>query len=424
MPVNVDDHLIGPRVTNAAGLDWTKLPATVGSMEPNNTGFTQSGGTAGLTLQVGSQYLDNYALLATGWADAWPLVGDTAGGRAILRSTYSGIDRANPLAHPRYPFMYCTGVESIQGREYQRMTDCTKWQGSYLPTVNNGYQVDCFPAFPEYSMYDMKLGFAARMYRLLPNTTIKSLAKSVSYYPPNSSTKVTFSNVWPEWERNTVVRVSPKFETLVAQQGEYEYWSSTIQLNKPVTHQGQIKTPWPSTVVKVTWYNVPYAFANGEGVYQSNGVVGNRTVFSYATCTVNHNAFLGYNPGTLLFEGADVSEPGVRPFPTPIEFPAGSGKYIYRNIFTCDITLNFLHRDPKSVEDYAGNGYKPGGTNNTGNNIWAGHNLLPMGSSGDYYAAQFIPNKNNGLTAKLAVFPSFPHELLFCDPSWVVPFLP
>ena len=179
----------------------------------------------------------------------------------------------------------------------------------------------------------------------------------------------------------------------------------------------------------VTWFNVPYRFVTGDGVYGNDGSLINKTVFEYAAYTVNQNPFLGKPAGTLLFEGMQISDPQVRPFPDVYEEPAGSGKYAYENIFTCDITMYFLHRDPTPAVDYKGFGYYPGGAKNSYNNVYGGHNLVPDSRTGKYWAAVFTQNLTPAKdvvdqTAQNTIYPSFPHELLFADPAYVMPYLP
>jgi len=285
----------------------------------------------------------------------------------------------------------------------------------------------------------MDMGFASVAYQVIPNTLMNLNKQTVSYYPPNSANKLTFQNVWPEWTRFTVNKPGPKFETLSADQGEYRSFVPfpANLVTTVIKTKGQIKTPYPSTKIEVTWYNVPYSFATGEMAYNNQGVQQTRTVFDYAAYTVNHNKFLNCDPGTLLFEGVQVGEIEARPFPWAYEYPAGSGYYAYRNIFTCNLTLSFLHRDPPKGFDYYANGYKPGGINNTYNNVYNGHNLIPNALTGKYYAAVYSNNLSadqpglagffNNLVNPQAgntIYQSFPHELLFCDPAWILPYLP
>lgn len=436
MPVN--NNFIGPYdPNNLFGLDWRKLEPIV---DPNlNAGFTRIGSNAKMAVKCGSQYLDRYIAYASGWADVHNPVGKVVNGNAITIPEYSGINRAMPLAHPRWRYMYCTGVESVTGINPLRETDSTKAVNTDLPTPNQGMLVPCYPTYTEYEAYQMSMGFSSVAYQVLPNSVIDMGKTTVSYYPPRSNTKISFNNVWPEWNRFTVNKPGPKFETLSADQGEYRSYVP-FPLNLTTTtikSKGQIKTPYPSTKVEVTWYNVPYSFITGEVAYNNQGVQQARTVFDYAAYTVNYNKFLSYDPGTLLFEGVTVGEIEARPFPWPIEYPSGSGYYAYRNIFTCNLTLSFLHRDPPKGIDYMALGYKPDGLTNTYNNIYNGHNMIPNALNGKYYAAIYSNNLSNDQagvagffnqvvdhTAANTIYQAFPHELLFTDPAWCLPYLP
>lgn len=427
------DNFIGPvNPNNFVGLDWMKLPVVYGDREPGATGFTQSGGTSELTLHIGSQYLHSYILSAVGYAAPFTDVGAVVNGNAITVPEYSGINRALPLGHPRYPFMYCSGVQSVQGSSFQKMVDYSTWSQGELLDVNGSHVAPIYPVFPEYTMYDVKMGFSARTYPVLPNSVIASGTTNVTYYPPNQAIPISINQVWPEWLRYTFIKPEPKFETLSAQQGSYYFWVPPNLLGfnpAPVSQVGQIKIPYPSTRLAVTWFNVPYRFATGDGVYDSKGKRSGKTVFEYAAYTVNQNDFLGKPAGTLLFEGIQISEPQVAPFPDLTEIPAGSGKYGFINNFTCDITMYFIHRNPPPALDYKLLGYSPGGVINSYNNVYAGHNLLPDARNGKYFAGVFTKSLNAAQqlidqTTQNTIFPSFPHELLFADPAAVMPYLP
>lgn len=430
------NNFIGPYDPNSS-FDWRKLEPITD--DPVTAGFTRSGSNSKLSLKVGSQYLDEYIKFASGWSDVHTPVGKVVNGNAITIPEYSGINRAMPLAHPRWRYMYCTGVESVTGVNPLTQTDSTKALNTDLPTPNQGMLVPCYPTYTECETYRMDMGFASVAYQVIPNTIMNLNKSTVSWYPPNSAVKVSLNNVWPEWSRFTVKKPGPKFETLSADQGQYKtFVPAPFNLTTTVVQQkGQIKIPYPSTKYTVTWYNVPYSFATGEVAYNNQGVQQTRTVFDYAAYTVNYNKFLGCEPGTLLFEGVEVGDIEARPFPWPYEYPAGSGYYAYRNIFTCNLTLSFLHRDPPKGIDYFAAGWKPDGVNNTYNNIFGGHNLVPNQQTGKYYAAIWSPNVSadqagvagffNGLvdaSRQNTIYSAFPHELLFTDPAWTMPYLP
>lgn len=453
--MGVENHLIkphsdfDPNSANPLGLDWMKLQPAVGHAEQNTTaGFTAGGGTNEIEFTgAGIDNLESYLRHMLGGSYVYRTVGKTIQGVALQASEHSGIDRVLPLGHPQHPFLYCSGVNSIKGTGYLEEISYPAWFKSMLPMPNNGTTVPCYPTFSRYGAYDIKATFTARTYQQLRNNDIYQYRQDVVFIPANqyntdsqAENRITIPGIWPEWWRYVFKRVEPKFETLSAVQGQFAFFDPNNTLVRPITQPGQIKIPYPSQEVKLTWYKVPYSFVNsgatGSGGrtyrvsgYPARATLTNENMLTYCNYKVNQYDFMGYKAGTLLLTGVSTTEPEANPFPAYTEWPPGSGNYIPDNTFTTDITFTFLYREPRPAINYEALGYYPGGVG--GNNVFYGHNLVPNYADGLYYAAiktekltsSGVVLPKNYYTANL-IYESFPFQLLFADPSYVMPYLP
>lgn len=425
-----------------AYLNWRYIQELTDSKSPTTTGFTQEGGRSTMKFIIGNQLLDRYCTYMVGWADVYP----SKGHGGTFWPDYSGIDRTLPMAHPRYPWLYATAVESIQGNTYVRASDLSA-QGT-IPTPNLGFTAPKLPTYAEYQDYEISVAFTGKTYPILPNNIMLDNSKSTVsntlryYWPDKSKTSIyaysdtEFPNIWPEWERFTFTRVEPRSEYLTAEKNTMFFYDPSGAIGSvngtTPTIPGNIKIPYPSQSITVQWFNVPYSFVTGEGAYDAEGKPTTTTPLQIGLNTVNQHPFLGKPAGTLLFEGVKVNGIGTRPFPEYVELPAGSGKYGFRYIRVCDLELTFIYRDPKPAVDYAavlkGTGIRQN------NNILAGHNLLPNARNGQYYAGVMTskivdPNERNpakygaSFEKQCVLYPSFPHQLLFTDPAWSCPSL-
>lgn len=200
-------------------LDWRLIQEYTGSKQPGSVGFSQDGGRANLKYVIGNQFLDRYCIYFTGSSEAFPLEANNG----TFKSKYSGINRVLPIAHPRYPWMFASGIESVQGTTFVKASDLSS-QG-VLPAGNQGFIAPKYPTYGEYQDYDVTVAFTGRNYHTLPNSTIyyDSLIgqnKKFIYYFPSSDyayTGTTFENVWPEWNRFTFTRIEPRSEYLTAE---------------------------------------------------------------------------------------------------------------------------------------------------------------------------------------------------------------
>lgn len=424
-----------PEHNEDAYLDWRNLQEITDNRSPSTTGFTQEGGRASMKFILGNQLLDRYCTYMVGWSDVYP----SKGNNGTFWPDYSGINRTLPIAHPRYPWLYASAVESIQGNTYVRASDLSA-QGT-LPVPNLGFTAPKLPTYAEYQDYEISVSFTGRTYPVLPNSYILESSKTpehtLKYYWPDSSGTsnysnllTNFENVWPEWNRFTFTKIVPRSEYLTAEKNTMFFYdpSGTIGTVNGMTPNipGNIKLPYPSQTITVQWFNVPYRFVTGEGAYDAEGKPTTTTPIQIGLNTVNQYAFLGKPAGTLLFEGVNITSIGTRPFPEYVDTPPGSGKYSFRYLRVCDLELNFVYRDPKPAVDYGGI--------LQGNNVLAGHNLLPNARNGQYYAGvmtakQVNPSETDpskyapDFSKQCTQYTSFPHQLLFTDPAWSCPSL-
>ena len=431
-------------------LDWRLIQEHTGSKSPGSVGFSQDGGRANLKYVIGNQFLDRYCIYFTGSAEPFPL--EAKNGTFI--SKYSGINRTLPIAHPRYPWMFASGIESVQGTTFVKASDLSS-QG-VLPAGNQGFIAPKYPTYGEYQDYDVTVAFTGRNYHTLPNTITYNESsigknKELRYYFPSSSgysfSAIIFENVWPEWDRFTFTKIEPRSEYLTAEKNTFFFYDPTVDKLKSInghvpTIPGNIKIPYPSQSITVQWFNVPYSYITGEFAYDAEGKLTTTTPIQIGLNTVNQYEFLGKKAGTLLFEGVKVVSIGTRPFPEYGEYPVGSGKYTFRFIRVCDLELTFVYRDPPAGVKYESllKGkwpYKdpiPAGQGGIlqGNNVLAGHNLLPNARNGKYYAGVYSKKIANvgafqpdlydpDFTEQSVLYPSFPHQLLFTNPAWSCP---
>ncbi len=426
-------------------LDWRKLQEITDSRSPSTVGFTQEGGRATVKYIVGELLLDRYCTYMVGGAVGYP----SKGHNATFWPDYSGIDRTLPLAHPRYPWLYAAGIESIQGTSFVRASDLSA-SGS-IPVPNTGMVAPKFPTYAEYQDYELSVSFTGRTYPVLPNSYVEwgSQYQNLSYYWPDSSGTSNYAysdtpliGIWPEWDRFTFTKVEPRSEYLTAEKNTMFFYDPTggiTKVNGTVPNiPGNIKLPYPSQLITVQWFNVPYHYVTGEGSYDHEGKPTTTTPLQIGLNTVNQYPFLGKPRGTLLFEGVKVISIGTRPFPEYVELPPGSGKYTFRYLRVCDLELNFVYRDPPAAVKYgayfATRPTLPGQTGLLqGNNVLAGHNLLPNARNGKYYAGLLTSQVNDpgaapidyavNLKKQCTQFVSFPHQLLFTNPHWSCPSL-
>ena len=433
-------------------LDWRLIQEHTGSKSPGSVGFSQDGGRANLKYVIGNQFLDRYCIYFTGSAEPFPL--EAKNGTFI--SKYSGINRTLPIAHPRYPWMFASGIESVQGTTFVKASDLSS-QG-VLPAGNQGFIAPKYPTYGEYQDYDVTVAFTGRNYHTLPNSTIyydslNQNNKLIYYFPSSDYAYIgtTFTDIWPEWNRFTFTRIEPRSEYLTAEKNTFFFYDPTVDKLKSInghvpTIPGNIKIPYPSQSITVQWFNVPYSYITGEGAYDKEGKLTTTTPIQIGLNTVNQYEFLGKKAGTLLFEGVKVVSIGTRPFPEYVEWPVGSGKYTFRFIRVCDLELSFVYRDPPAGVKYEAllkgkSPYIVGGNNADvigqggilqGNNVLAGHNLLPNARNGKYYAGVYSKKIANvgalqpdlydpDFKAQSVLYPSFPHQLLFTNPAWSCP---
>ena len=433
-------------------LDWRLIQEYTGSKSPGSVGFSQDGGRANLKYVIGNQFLDRYCIYFTGSAEPFPLEANNGS----FLPKYSGINRTLPIAHPRYPWMFASGIESVQGTTFVKASDLSS-QG-VLPAGNEGFIAPKYPTYGEYQDYDVTVAFTGRNYHTLPNSTIyyDSLGqnnKLIYYFPSSDYAYIgtTFTAIWPEWNRFSFTRIEPRSEYLTAEKNTFFFYDPTVDKLKSInghvpTIPGNIKIPYPSQSITVQWFNVPYSYITGEGAYDKEGKLTTTTPIQIGLNTVNQYEFLGKKAGTLLFEGVKVVSIGTRPFPEYVEFPVGSGKYTFRFIRVCDLELSFVYRDPPAGVKYESllkgkSPYIEGGNNADvlgqggilqGNNVLAGHNLLPNARNGKYYAGVYskkianvgVPQPdlyNPDFKAQAVLYPSFPHQLLFTNPAWSCP---
>jgi len=397
--------------------EWIRFPETIGSTSPSNTGFSMDGGKASMEFMVGSEQA---------WRVLEQLIGNCSElppelpPAAILAK--AGLQRKLPLAHPQFPWFFATAIESYKGHKYKKTVD-------YIYEVtedpNARLLASAYPVFADYSEYKISVGFEPRPYKILPDEYMEFNKISLTYYPPKpNNTAIEFTDIWPEWERFCYVTSAPRAEYLSGNLGQYAYYIPSMAEKDPpldvyqMTNAGQVKILIPSKVVVAKWFQVPYSYVTGSKSPD------NKTVFDLAIGSVNQLPIFGgewdtgYPAGSLLLEAVNVTKIYPKPFPELKDIPGGIPPITYKGYtaeLLCDIDFVFIHRNPKTDEIYPD-------PSEGGNEIYAGHNLLPYLQGNTWYAGIIRgATKGDELPEDIQpmLYPSFPMELLFCNPQWV-----
>lgn len=390
--------------------EWIRFPETIGSTSPSNTGFSMDGGKASMEFMVGSEQA---------WKVLEQLIGNCSELPLVAGKAKAGLQRKLPLAHPQFPWFFATAIESYKGHKYKKTVD-------YIYEVtedpNARLLAPAYPVFADYSEYKISVGFEPRPYKILPDEYIEFNSISVTYFPPKpNDSAILFSGIWPEWERFCYVTSAPRTEYLSGNLGQYAYYIPSMADKTPpqdvyqMTNAGQVKILIPSKVIVAKWFQVPYSYVTGSNT------ANNKTVFELAIGNVNQYPMFGkdvesgYPAGSLLLEAVNVSKIYPKPFPELKDIPGGIPPLTYKGYdgeLLCDLEFVFIYRNPKSDEIYPEEG---------GNEIYAGHNLLPYLQGNTWYAGIIRAAAKDETPEGIQpmIYPSFPMELLFCNPQWV-----
>lgn len=350
----------------------------------------------------------------------YTLIGDNAGGFANNSPSFGKMNRVPPMAHPFFPWLYCTAVTEITGNAYTENFMWENFDSNGIIVNAKELRQSTGPRWNHYREYVVKAEFSQRSYTIKNDSEVFS-NEVVDFYSAKNTTDtpdVATIAVWDEWNRFCVVDYDLEGQFLTAEQGQFQMLSKYLPVrNQPTPLKGNIRQFRPGAAITYKWYGVPYEWLTGPSEQLRGRPPKGFSILDYAQGTINQHEFDGWPAGTLLYTGAKVSSIYNRPFPK-----------LDGNVFSpmrlCDLDLKFTYRDPRRrTEDedpVAGlkqyGSYVPRG-NNTVPNARDGYNYPVVYSNGNnvYQDRPKISKTDGGQ----GIYQSFPHQFLFQDPAYI-----
>jgi len=306
------------------------------------------------------------------------------------------LNRIPPRRHPQFPYLYASKINSIMGtgRNYP---GSTAQNAVNPPSIGTGNPLNASPMtdqYRQYALYKIGVEFTGpRTYPIIQNGVIT--AQSGSWTRPD---KTTQSYYWaPEFLRYTDFDFAPQDNTIQGQQGGMTLFNGAG--DPPFT-----SPPWqwlPDSILKITWYQVPYRFILSSKSYIAASPWRGR---------VNQNYLWLWPPGELLYLSYNVKKYAPPTgYAQSLQNPT-TGLFTYVNWSQlCDIELIFLLT--KRIPGYAV------GVINNANYVAKGHNLLPDLVNGGFYYATRNDSVGASSLQNAPPWKSAPLEVLFSDPD-------
>lgn len=318
------------------------------------------------------------------------------------------LNRKMPLRHPKFPYMYASGISGITGLGY---TVPGSSLASPTPAPMEILDAPAISDFRQYLKYRIGVEFTGpRTYAIANNSAISN--QSGSWTTP---AKITQSYTWaPEFLRYTDFDLAPQDNTIQGQQGDMSLYKngSYIPFTSP---------PWmwlPDSILRITWYQVPFRFILSPNSYIAASPWRGR---------VNQNYMWFWPPGWLLYLGYNVKKYAP---PTgftqtvqtnPNAVPPEQPRYSYFNYAQlCDIELSFLVTNRylrNSIGFAPDNANYVTGLRADGATQGAGHNLLPDLTTNQFFYGTRNDASGNPSTNNPPAWLSAPLEVLFSDPD-------
>jgi hypothetical protein len=330
-------------------------------------------------------------------ADFASFLTGSVGNSAVELNGISGkINRNLPLIHPFIPQLSVAGITSIVGA-----SEGGKVSKDALAIIGLDSLVEQVDFYPSY-LFAVEL--QKRKYFIKPDSRIGTTSNT--YYPYDGSSGIAYQAA-NEWQRFTEEAIFPLPDTASATVGTQVLRTHTNQSPGVGQFANSSFLFLQNQRVEIMWYQVPYRY------FFSQTIAG-ITYKPYLTRFVNHvnqYAWNGREPGTLMFMGA-TPQIYIPQIPDIDDF----GEIAEDRL--CNVKMTFLETS-REVEDPP----QTGDTMLTNlNYIPAGHNAFPnFADKNFYYAPTLGPAPSTDQTKWAAPFPSFPFELLFCDPLFVQP---
>lgn len=330
-------------------------------------------------------------------ADFTTFLTGSVGNTAVEINGISGkINRILPLVHPAFPQLSCAGIKYILG-----VSESQKTVNTDAISV-----VDLTPLVKKFDLYDKyAFGVELQKRRYFLKSDAKVGVTSGTFYPADGSTGILYQAP-NEWTRFTEEMIFPLPDTI----------SATVAGNQRFcTHTTPLGDQLPAVAtlylfnqrVEITWFQVPYRYFFPQTIA---GV----TYQPYLNRFVNHvnqYAWKGRAAGALMFLGA-TPVPFIPQIPDIDEFGDLNEDLL------CNVKLTFIETLRKVTDPPVGGDDELSNLNN----IPAGHNCLPSFADRKFrYCPTNGPAPSTDRTKRVAPFPSFPFELLFCDPLFIQP---
>lgn len=329
----------------------------------------------------------------------------------ILGQTYTHRDgvrlnRIMPKADPLCPWLFADEISEITGRGHPTQS----------VAVGSGFaEVPPFDYLATYPLYAFDVSSSPRPFVMVQDDLIPT--GSLIWYKTDNSGVV--KNYSAEWLRFTDVERIPAGSYLTSQAGQFVIDVASGFPPDGVQVPGQLRLLMQSEGIKVTWYQVPYAYID----------TGDPAILSYISqgigCINQYTSFGTYPSGSLLLEGVGVTR--YTP-PVPKYSSWGGQSAIYGSQKLCDITFIFTFVRRTLGKDaglwlFGVNVVPPADATPRPpiitNVVQAGHNLSPYAHMGDqYYFGRTVVTNFTNATGR-GKYPSFPMELLFTNPGVV-----
>lgn len=389
--------------------DLALLLPSIGSVSSDSLAVSSIDSKATLTLRCSAEVLPSLI---------YTMVGDTGLGYSKTNANFGKVARVPPMAHPYFPWLYCTGVTDVTGQAYTsaQMFQHRNEEGGKVTADN--LQQTTYPLWPMYREYVVKASFSQMPYTV---STDNSIGKStdiedftVDYYSqrntsntPNRPSIPTFN----EWTRFCVLSYEIEGQFLTAEQGQYVMVSQT-PMNEISAGKGNIRQLRSGAKVTYTWYGIPYEWLTGPDEPGPDTVPRGFSILDLAQGHVNQQYFDGFEAGTLLYTGAKTVRVYNRVFPTITRYNTLAPNRL------CDLALEFIFRDPRRQ------GLDVATLKNYGSFITRGNNLVPNARDGYWYMAAYVSSLSNGdmisdTHGAIPIYPSIPFQFLFQDPAYV-----
>ena len=342
----------------------------IASVSPSTAGFSFDSATAQLPVFVLTANLEDALVDLLGSSEPR--------GDGRLRRTL-------PKAHPRFPWLYAERIAEVRGMGKPTFTP-----------ADPDLEAPALLHYADYPVYLLTVEFKPRPYAVVQDSLITKTIQSYRL-EDGSSTPGAFTT---EYTRFTDFEVEPNPELITAQQGQFKFRTSDNSSPGGVgdlatTFTGRPRILIPGQKFTMYWYQVPYSYVEDVGGYLTRFMG-----------TVNQLAWLGYDPGTLLYIAPKVIK-RYTPVVPELEYFTELGTFSTNKL--CDLALSF---------QYTGKRATLAPTPVNANWVADGHNAQPFFPKRKfYYTSAHVQIPPGALTDEYPTFTSAPHQLLFTDPN-------